>query len=73
MCMDSKLRDNRIIMSLLIMGGVIVAGILIIGMLLTGRKASDDTNSAVRNVSLLYLDELAGRKEQVVESVFFLL
>ncbi|MBO6128621.1 MAG: response regulator [Pseudobutyrivibrio sp.] len=67
--MDSKLRDNRIIMSLLIMGGVIVAGILIIGMLLTGRKASDDTNSAVRNVSLLYLDELAGRREQVVESV----
>lgn len=69
MCMDSKLRDNRIIMSLLIMGGVIVAGILIIGMLLTGRKASEDTNAAVRNVSLLYLDELAGRREQVVESV----
>lgn len=67
--MDSKLRDNRIIMSLLIMGGVIVAGILIIGMLLTGRKASEDTNAAVRNVSLLYLDELAGRREQVVESV----
>jgi len=69
MCMDSKLRDNRIIMSLLILGGVIVAGVLIIGMLLTGRKASEDTNAAVRNVSLLYLDELAGRREQVVESV----
>jgi len=67
--MDSKLRDNRIIMSLLILGGVIVAGVLIIGMLLTGRKASEDTNAAVRNVSLLYLDELAGRREQVVESV----
>ena len=56
-------------MTILIAGGVIVAAILIVGMLFTGRKASDDTGEAVRSVSLLYLDELAGRREQVVESV----
>ncbi len=50
-------------------GSVIVAAILIIGTLLTGRTAGRDTEKAVRNVSLLYLDELAGRREQVVSSV----
>ena len=30
--------------------------------------ARKDTESAVRSVSLLYLDELAGRREQVVAS-----
>ena len=57
------------IMPILVLGSVIVAGILIIGTLLMGRKASNDTGVAVRNVSLLYLEELAGRREQVVESV----
>jgi hypothetical protein len=33
-----------------------------------GRSARQDTENAVRSVSLLYLDELAGRREQVVES-----
>lgn len=51
-----------------IIGAVIVAMILIIGTILTGRSASRDTEKAVRNVSLLYLDELAGRREQVVAS-----
>ena len=32
-----------------------------------GRHARQDTEEAVRSVSLLYLDELAGRREQVVE------
>ena len=33
-----------------------------------GRKASEDTEDAVSKVSLLYLDELAGRRGQVVEN-----
>ena len=32
-----------------------------------GYNAKRDTEDAVRSVSLLYLDELAGRREQVVE------
>ena len=55
-------------MPIAIGGAVIVAIILIAGTIWTGRSASRDTESAVRNVSLLYLDELAGRWEQVVAS-----
>ena len=50
-----------------LLGGILVAGILIVGTVLTGRSARRDTEEAVRAVSLLYLDELAGRREQVVE------
>ena len=42
--------------------------ILVIGTLWSGSEARKDTESAVRSVSLLYLDELAGRREQVVAS-----
>ena len=35
-----------------------------------GSRARRDTEEAVRSVSLLYLDELAGRREQVVEDNF---
>ncbi len=49
-----------------IVGSVIVAAVLIIGTFWMGRSAGRDTENAVRNVSLLYLDELAGRREQVV-------
>ena len=52
---------------IIIIGGVIIAAILVVGTLWTGQKARKDTEDAVRNVSLLYLDELAGRREQVVE------
>ena len=51
-----------------IIGSVIVALILIIGTIWTGNSAGEDTGKAVHNVSLLYLEELAGRREQVVES-----
>ena len=47
-------------------GIVILAVILIGGTVLMGRSAQKDTTDAVRSVSLLYLDELAGRREQVV-------
>jgi len=51
-----------------VIGGVIVAAILIVGTFLLGQSASHDTDAAVRSVSLLYLDELAGRREKVVSS-----
>ena len=51
-----------------IIGSIIVAVILVIGTFWTGRSANNDTNNAVHTVSLLYLDELAGRREQVVAS-----
>ncbi len=54
------------IVSAAVIGVMNVAAILIIGTVWTGRSASRDANKAVRNVSLLYLDELAGRREQVV-------
>ena len=49
-------------------GSIVIAIILIVGTILSGRLAGSDTEKAVRNVSLLYLDELAGRREQVVSS-----
>ena len=51
-----------------VIGGIVVILILVLGTIWTGRSASRDTEEAVRNVSLLYLDELAGRREQVVAS-----
>ena len=42
--------------------------ILVIGTIWMGQSAKEDTESAVHTVSLLYLNELAGRREQVVES-----
>ncbi|MDO4862825.1 MAG: response regulator [Ruminococcus sp.] len=52
-----------------ILGAVLIALILICGTLWTGHSAKRDTESAVRSVSLLYLDELAGRREQVVSQM----
>ncbi len=50
-----------------IIGSLILAVVLVAGTLWMGRHAKQDTEEAVRSVSLLYLDELAGRREQVVE------
>ena len=50
-----------------VIGGIVVLAIMILGTVWTGRSARRDTTEAVRSVSLLYLDELAGRREQVVE------
>ncbi|MBQ1423918.1 MAG: response regulator [Lachnospiraceae bacterium] len=47
-------------------GILIVAVILILGTLWNGESARRATDDAVHSVSLLYLDELAGRREQVV-------
>ena len=60
-------KRSGIIMAAVI-GSAAIAAILIAGTILSGRMAGSDTEKAVRNVSLLYLDELAGRREQVVSS-----
>ncbi len=51
-----------------IFGSIIIVCILVLGTIWTGRSAKEGTDKAVRTVSLLYLNELAGRREQVVEN-----
>ncbi len=51
-----------------IVGGAILAIILVVGTIGMGVIARRDTDRAVRTVSRMYLDELAGRREQVVEN-----
>ncbi|MBR0404898.1 MAG: response regulator [Eggerthellaceae bacterium] len=60
-------REKNSIVPIAIIGSIIVIVILVLGTIWMGRSASRDTEEAVRSVSLLYLDELAGRREQVVE------
>lgn len=50
-----------------VIGSLILAIILVAGTMWMGSRARRDTEEAVRSVSLLYLDELAGRRKQVVE------
>ncbi|MBQ7564238.1 MAG: response regulator [Lachnospiraceae bacterium] len=60
--------NSKNTLKIAVIGGLIVALIMVGGTYFMGRSASRDTEAAVRNVSLLYLDELAGRREQVVAS-----
>ena len=62
-----KSRSSNFTVTIAIIGGIVVAAILVVGTILMGNSARKDTDQAVRTVSLLYLDELAGRREQVVE------
>ena len=57
---------ERNILRLSIFGIIVVAVLMIAGTFWEGQKARLDTEKAVRSVSLLYLDELAGRREQVI-------
>ena len=59
-------KSNTVV--IVVIGGVIVMLILVLSTIWMGQSARRDTEAAVRSVSLLYLDELAGRREQVVES-----
>ena len=61
--MDAK---KNYMLRMALIGGILVAAIMVGGTILMGRSASKDTEEAVHSVSLLYLDELAGRREQVV-------
>ena len=53
---------------IVIIGSIILAVLMIVGTLWMVQSARQDTENAVRQVSLLYLDELSGRREQVVEN-----
>ena len=53
---------------IVVIGCVLLAAILIVGTVWMGQSAKRDTETAVHSVSLLYLDELAGRREHVVSS-----
>ncbi len=61
-----EVRKQGSIMQVAVAGIVVAAIILIAGAFWVGKSASEDTEKAVRNVSLLYLNELAERREQVV-------
>lgn len=63
--MKENEKKNRIV-PFTILVVVIVAAILILSTYWMGRSANQATEEAVRSVSMLYLDELAGRREQVV-------
>ncbi|MBO5591212.1 MAG: response regulator [Acidaminococcaceae bacterium] len=64
--MESK--KNNIVKWVVLVGSIIIAAIVVLGTIWTGQSARKDTEAAVRSVSLLYLNELAGRREQVVAS-----
>ncbi|SEQ04412.1 Signal transduction histidine kinase [Lachnospiraceae bacterium NE2001] len=61
------MKNERKGISIYIIGGLVVLLILFFGTIILGQQARIDNENAVRKVSLLYLDELAGRREQVVE------
>ena len=63
--MDTKRKG---ITTAAIVGSAILILILVLGTVWMGRSAKSDTEKAVRSVSLFYLNELAGRREQVVEA-----
>ena len=58
--------QNAHITLVAVIGSIILVLILVGGTLWTAQSAHKDTEDAARSVSLLYLDELAGRREQVV-------
>lgn len=64
--MVKQIKSNRTA-TIAVVGSIILAVILVLGTVWMGYNAKRDTENAVRSVSLLYLDELAGRREQVVE------
>ena len=61
--MEHKRRNT---LAVTLIGSIVILMILTMGTIWTGKRANEDTEEAVRSVSLLYLDELAGRREKVV-------
>ena len=61
-----KSTRSKSTISIAIVGTVIFVLVLTVGTIVSGLLAKKDTEKAVESVSLLYLDELAGRREQVV-------
>ncbi len=60
--------DGKSTVTIAVIGAIIIILLFVTGAIWMGKEAKKDTEKAVRSVSLLYLDELAGRREQVVES-----
>ena len=63
--MSEKAKKNNSL-RIAVVGILVVMLILVVGTALMGQSARQASDEAVRTVSLLYLDELAGRREQVV-------
>ncbi|MBQ8159530.1 MAG: response regulator [Clostridia bacterium] len=61
--MNSSRKGTR---GIALAGSIVLLIVLVLGTIWMGQSARTDTEAAVRSVSLLYLDELAGRREQVV-------
>ena len=59
------LRKNKTTL-IALAGAIALILILVAGTVMSGKKARTDTEAAVRSVSLMFLDELADRREQVV-------
>ena len=57
---------NTKVLPITIAAILVLVVVLIMGTWWTGRNAERSTQEAVRSVSLLYLNELAGRREQVI-------
>lgn len=55
-----KLKSNVVKYTIII--SLVIVSILVVGTLWLGQSTKKDTDKAVRTVSLLYLDELAGRR-----------
>ena len=65
---SKKERTGFSTVQIAVIGGVFVVSILVLTTLLLGRSAQRSTEQAVHSVSNFYLQELAGRREQVVAS-----
>lgn len=63
-----KRLSNKSIKNIGIIGAAIIVIAMIAGVLLAGFSARMDAEESAREVSLLYLDELASRREEVVDS-----
>ena len=61
---DNNRKSNVTIIA--VAGAIIVTLILVLGTVWIGQSARNDSREVARTVSSLYLDELAGRREQVV-------
>ncbi|MBR2793134.1 MAG: hypothetical protein IKE16_00700, partial [Solobacterium sp.] len=53
---------------IIVIGTIVIAVLLVVSTIWMGQSAKKDTENAVHSVSILYLDELAGRREKVVEN-----
>ena len=65
---ESGKGQTGFIMKMALVGAIIIAAILIVGAWWVGQSAKKATDDAVRSISMFYLDELTGRREQVVEA-----